>query len=73
MMTIKDLCAAIPIARTTFYTYYDNLDDLKTEIEDNLIMGLLNVVNEIADGDIEKMIFAEFLDATQLNIGVMLA
>ncbi|MCY7190914.1 TetR/AcrR family transcriptional regulator [Streptococcus gallolyticus] len=68
MMTIKDLCAAVPIARTTFYTYYDNLDDLKTEIEDNLIMGLLNVVNEIADGDIEKMIFAEFLDATQCYI-----
>ncbi len=32
-ITIKELCIQIPIARTTFYSYYTNIDELKSDIE----------------------------------------
>lgn len=64
-ITIKELCEDVPIARTTFYTYYDNLDELKTEIEDELIWGLKQVTTNISGGDIEQMHFPTFLDAIQ--------
>lgn len=33
-MNVKELCVQTPVARTTFYEYYDNLGTLKAEIED---------------------------------------
>ena len=32
-MNVKELCVQTPVARTTFYEYYDNLGTLKAEIE----------------------------------------
>lgn len=28
-ITIKELCIQTPVARTTFYSYYSNIDELK--------------------------------------------
>lgn len=67
-ITVKDLCIHTPIARTTFYTYYDNIDDVKNEIEDLLIKGLLDVTEQVSLGDVSHMNFKVFLDATQSYI-----
>lgn len=32
-ITVKGLCAAVPVARTTFYSYFNNTDDVRREIE----------------------------------------
>lgn len=44
-MTVKMLSEAVPVARTTFYEYYGSLADVRNEIEDELIGGIL----ELAD------------------------
>ena len=67
-ITVKELCATIPIARTTFYSYYDNIDDVKNEIEDYMIQGLLEVTEQVSHGNISEMDFMKFLDATQVYI-----
>lgn len=67
-ITIKSLCENIPIARTTFYSYYTNIDDVKCDIEDQLIHGLLEVTHNISKGNIPNMDFMLFLDATQSYI-----
>lgn len=36
-ITVKELCAEVPIARTTFYSYYSNIAELKHEIETETI------------------------------------
>lgn len=67
-ITVKELCANTPIARTTFYSYYNNIDDVKNEIEDSMINDLLEVTKKISQGDILNMDFMKFLDATQVYI-----
>ena len=42
-ITVKELCSAVPIARTTFYLYYHNVDEIRTEIETFLIKGLSDI------------------------------
>ena len=47
-MNVKELCVQTPVARTTFYEYYDNLGTLKAEIEDELIGGILKIAKATA-------------------------
>ena len=44
-ISVKELCASTPVARTTFYAYYNNIDDVMREIENELI----NVIMQITD------------------------
>lgn len=37
-------CAAVPVARTTFYAHYRNFDDVLLEVEDGLLE--VKVINE---------------------------
>lgn len=67
-ITVKELCANTPVARTTFYAYYNNTDDVKNEIEDRIIDGLRQVTDTISQGNIPEMDFIKFLDATQAYI-----
>ena len=46
-MSVKELCSQTPVARTTFYSYYDNLGDLKAEIENTLVGGILEIAKSI--------------------------
>lgn len=46
MMTVSSLCRKAHIARTTFYEYYTSLADVKSEIEDELIGGILSLAAE---------------------------
>lgn len=42
-ISVKELCSSVPIARTTFYLHYRNVDEIKSEIENNLIQGLFDI------------------------------
>ena len=68
LISVKGLCAATPVARTTFYAYFSNTNDVKEEIEDELVCGLQGVADRSANGDYPHMEFAAFLDKTQKYI-----
>lgn len=57
-LTIKELCMQIPIARTTFYTYYQNLDEVKADME----AYLLNGFHDIIKGFNEDIAFVDLHD-----------
>ena len=61
-ITVKALCAATPVARTTFYSYYDNTGDVRCEVENDLIRGLLKVSQDISSGNLTDMDFSRFMD-----------
>ncbi len=63
-ITVKGLCAAVPVARTTFYAHYRNVDDVLAEVEDGLLAGLADVTERISGGDLPSMDFTAFLDET---------
>ncbi len=67
-ITVKGLCAAAPVARTTFYAYYSNTDDVRQEIEVELIRGLVDVAERIAGGNYPEMDFSIFMDETEKYI-----
>lgn len=59
-MNIKEVCLEAPVARTTFYEYYENLAELKAEIEDELVDGLLKMAEEYSGGDITGIDLTEY-------------
>lgn len=63
-MSVKELCIQTPVARTTFYEYYDNLGTLKAEIEDELISGILKIAKETAEGNFAEMNLKVFFSRT---------
>lgn len=60
-ITVSRLCAAVPVARTTFYAYYDNIDSVRCEIEDDLIGGLMEITDNVSQGNLSEMDFNAFL------------
>lgn len=63
-ITVKELCANTPVARTTFYSYYENIDDVKEDIEHNLIIGIIEIATKLAKGNMPEMDFSLFLAET---------
>lgn len=63
-ITVKALCAAVPVARTTFYAHYRNVDDVLLEVEDELLAGLAQVTERVSGGNLPAMDFSVFLDET---------
>ena len=63
-ITVKGLCAAVPVARTTFYARYRNVDDVLAEVENSLLAGLSEVADRMSGGDLAQMDFGPFLDET---------
>lgn len=51
-ISVKDLCKHAHVARSTFYSYYDNITDLQEDIENNLIYNLLKLNNDFINTDI---------------------
>lgn len=69
-ITVKELCANTPVARTTFYSYYQNIEEVKEDIENSLISGLKEIAQNISKGNIEQMDFSLFLSETMEYIKV---
>lgn len=69
-ITVKELCVNTPVARTTFYSYYQNIEEVKEDIENSLISGLKEIAQNISKGNIEQMDFSLFLSETMEYIKV---
>lgn len=67
-ITIKNLCQEVPVARTTFYSYYENLDDVLSEIEDEFVNGIKLLAKNMSAGNIEKLDFTAYFDAVMTHI-----
>ncbi len=52
-ISVKELCNQAHVARSTFYSYYDNIVELKEQIEDNLISQLLRLNDDLNDAIID--------------------
>lgn len=46
-ITVLELCKEANINRTTFYKYYEDIDDLVYKIEESLLSDLKNNINDI--------------------------
>lgn len=67
-ITIKELCHRTPVARTTFYSYYQNMDDLKTDIETNLLNEIHDITLRFEMRDLSFIDMHEFLKHTTFFI-----
>ena len=63
-ITVKELCANTPVARTTFYSYYQNINDVKEDTENNLITGIMEIAVKLSKGNMPEMDFSLFLSET---------
>ena len=67
-ISVSELCTATPVARTTFYSYYDNTDSVRAEIEDELIQGLMNIVVRNTHGTLSEADMIKILDEIEFFI-----
>ena len=67
-ITIKELCEKTPVARTTFYSYYQNLDELQNDIETTLLNGLTDITNEFHEKDLSFIDLHVFFKYTMCYI-----
>lgn len=65
---MKGLCASTPVARTTFYSYYENTSDVLESVEDNLINGLVEVSTKVSNRNLKEMDFHVFLEELEKYI-----
>lgn len=67
-ITVKGLCASTPVARTTFYSYFDNTSDVLESVEDDLVKGLAEVSIRVCGGCFEEVNFHAFLEELEKYI-----
>jgi len=53
-ITVKKICENAHIARSTFYFYYQNIADVKDEIENEAVKGVRASCENIYSGDFEN-------------------
>lgn len=68
-ISVKMLCAKANVARSTFYTYYEVVDDIMQEIEDELIAQLMLINDKFSTVGV---ITVESLDFFQDNLKLVL-
>lgn len=68
-ISVKMLCAKANVARSTFYTYYEVVDDIMQEIEDELIAQLMLINDKFSTADV---ITVDSLDFFQDNLKLVL-
>lgn len=52
---VNKICQETPIARSTFYAYYDNIEQLRNEVEDSLIAGLVATNRSLFVQQVQKI------------------
>ena len=53
-ISVKELCSGAYVARSTFYYYYQNTDEVLSEIENGIIYHLARQNSEIMDRSVTK-------------------
>lgn len=64
LVTIKEICQAVGVARTSFYRYFDNTAQLRNLIEDNFVAGFLSSSEELTDAVIDSCQYRRGLKST---------
>lgn len=73
-VSIKELTQISNVARSTFYAYYDNVDNLLEEIEDTFIENLNTLDQSITDSDQHNFTyFYEVLSYVEKNSNLLSA
>ena len=67
-ITVKGLCGSTPVARTTFYSYFENTSDVLEAVEDDLVKGLAEVPVKVCGGNLKEMDFHVFLEELEKYI-----
>ncbi len=67
-ITIKELCMQTPVARTTFYSYYANIDELKSDMETSFLNGLRDLLLRFPEKDFAFIDLHEFLKHSMVYI-----
>lgn len=62
-ITIKVVCKNIPIARSTFYQYFNNVWEVKDLIENNFIAGLLKSSYQLKFFDYNSQVYVDYLNS----------
>lgn len=53
-ISIKELCKHAFIARSTFYAYYNNLDEVLEDIENDMLYQLIHMNSELMDRRVKE-------------------
>ncbi|MDY4762083.1 TetR/AcrR family transcriptional regulator [Streptococcus thoraltensis] len=61
---VKGVCEATPIARSTFYTYYDSIEELKADIEERTIQDLVAINRKLFRRPIQQVTDILFVETT---------
>lgn len=61
---VNKVCQQTPIARSTFYTYYDDLEQLKDDVEKRLIQGLAEKNQPLFTKEIKQVNDIAFVQST---------
>ena len=67
-ITVKELCAAVPVARTTFYGIYQNTHEVRNEIEDEFLAGIMQLTGDLLDVESPQEDFEQFFMRTIAHI-----
>lgn len=54
-MTINDICKQAGIAKSTFYTYYDDKYSILDDLREELLQSLRNIIKDLTDVDISDV------------------
>lgn len=63
-ITVKELCKCAFIARSTFYTYYNNVDSVLEDIENDMLYKLAHLNKELMNRNIKEKDETEFYQET---------
>lgn len=53
-ISVKELCAHAFIARSTFYAYYNNIDEILEDIENDMLYKLVGMNSELMNRDLKE-------------------
>lgn len=67
-ISVKELCARANVARSTFYTYYDVIDDCLLEIENRMIREIEALNDTLIGPDSIQELDMSFYDKTILYV-----
>lgn len=63
-ITIKEICDGVPVARSTFYQYFNNTREVKDMIEDNFIYGLLKSSYDLKYFNYDSKTYEQYIYST---------
>ncbi len=64
-ISVKELCLHTKVARSTFYSYYNNVVELKEEIENQMVCSLIRLNQNVISLSTDEQIEGDFFLTTR--------